>query len=570
MIARRQFLGLAAAGAVLGVAGCSSCPGNGAAPGAAARPRPPIVPAASAARGFVTAGAVAAPGDKGPFTVATLLAAPSFFVAHRGSGDNWPEHTMRAYKGAADAGLKAIEVSVSATQDGVLVCHHDLNTQRLTGIDLTIARAPYAALEPLRNDARAWLGPATALEPIPLLTDVLDAFAASHVIFLEDKPGTNADEILALLENYPAARDHVVWKQPAASPGHDLAAAKGYTTFGYLTSRDQDKVAGLIPRTDLLGIHHTAPEAMIRQVVASGKPVLAWELHRRSEHARLLDLGVRGFICSNIRYVLHQEEPLLEDGFPAGLRGTGDLPWAADAVWDGQPAFADGAVNISSPDKSGYVLGSLAEAVDSPDREFEFELRWPSELPAAGPGAGVAFGQDTGRALPSGVGHESVRLLPGHCRRRHAGALPARRRDRGPGPARGVRQPGTKARGVDEVCGGAGSVGHQCPPGRGRHLRRDCLRHGHPLRRGMADPAEELRRRPSRRVPRRAGPCGGRAGGLRERGIIRFNLCDVFRAVRLPGRRGAPQRTPIQESPPWLPPQPTSAALPPCSETRRS
>ena len=89
--------------------------------------------------------------------------------------------------------------------------------------------------------------------------------------------------------------------------GHELAAAKGYTTFGYLVSRDQDKVAGLIPRADLLGIHHNAPEAMIRQVVASGKPVLAWELHRRSEHARLLDLGVRGFICSNIRYVLHQE-----------------------------------------------------------------------------------------------------------------------------------------------------------------------------------------------------------------------------------------------------------------------
>ena len=141
---------------------------------------------------------------------------------------------MRAYKGAAAAGLKAIEVSVSATKDGVLVCHHDLNTQRLTGIDLTIARAPYAALEPLRNDARAWLGPATPLEPIALLTDVLDTFAASHVIFLEDKPGTNADEILALLENYPAARDHVVWKQPAASRGHELAAARGYTTFGYL------------------------------------------------------------------------------------------------------------------------------------------------------------------------------------------------------------------------------------------------------------------------------------------------------------------------------------------------
>ena len=398
MIARRQFLGLSAAAAVLGVAGCSACPATPAAsgaPGATARPRPAIVPAASAAKEFVTAGAITAPGDKGPFTIDTLLEAPSFFVAHRGSGDNWPEHTMRAYSGAVEAGMKAIEVSVSATSDGVLVCHHDLNTQRLTGIDLTIARAPYATLEQLRNDARAWLGPATPLEPIPLLADVLDKFAASHVIFLEDKPGTNADEILALLERYPGAREHVVWKQPAASRGHEFAAAKGYTTFGYMVARDKDKLAELIPRTDLLGIHHTVPESMVREVVASGKPVLAWELHRRSEHARLRELGVRGFICSNIRYVLHQEEPLREDGFAAGRRGTGDLPWAADAVWDQQPAFDDGAVILASPGPSGYVLGSLAEAVDSAEWEFEFELRWPSGLPAAGPGAGVGFGQDT-------------------------------------------------------------------------------------------------------------------------------------------------------------------------------
>ena len=178
-------------------------------------------------------------------------------------------------------------------------------------------------------------------------------------------------------------------------PGTTSPRPRGYTTFGYLTSRDQEKVPELIPRADLLGVHHTAPEAMIRKVVASGKPVLAWELHRRSEYARLRDLGVRGFICANVGYVLHQEEPLREDGFAAGRRGTGDLPWAADAVWDEQPIFADGAVNISSADKSGYVLGSLAGAVDSPDWEFEFELRWPAGLPASGPGAGVAFGQDT-------------------------------------------------------------------------------------------------------------------------------------------------------------------------------
>lgn len=390
MIARRQFLGLAAAGAVFGAAGSSACPASR----GAARPRAAIVPADSAAQALVAEGAVAAAGHAGPFTVAELLSAPSFFAAHRGSGDNWPEHSMRAYRQSAAAGLKAIEVSVSSTRDGVLVCHHDLNTRRLTGIDLTISRASYAALEPLRNDARAWLGPATPLEPIARLTEVLDAFAPSHVIFLEDKPGTNADEILQLLENYPAARDHVIWKQPAKSSGHAKAAANGYTTFGYMVAAERDSVAELVPRVDLLGVHHAAPEAMIRELVDSGKPVIAWEVHRRSEHVRLRGLGVRGFICSNVRHILHQEEPRTADSFADGLRATGDLPWRADAVWDEQPAFLDGAVRISSQEKSGYVLGSMAEAVDAPDWEFEFELRWPEGLPSGRPGVGVAFGRD--------------------------------------------------------------------------------------------------------------------------------------------------------------------------------
>lgn len=391
MIGRRQFLGVAAAGAAFAATGCTPCPGG---PSGPARPHAAAIPASAAAGALVAEGAVAAAGAAGPFTVAGLLAAPSFFIAHRGSGDNWPEHTLHAYRQSAAAGLKALEVSVSSTRDGVLVCHHDLNTARVTGVDLAIPEASYAALAALRTDARTWLGPATPLEPIALLTEVLDAFAGSHVIFLEDKPGTNADEILALLEGYPGARERVVWKQPAASPGHARAAAAGYTTFGYLNRTDQDSVAELVPRADLLGIHHTAPEAMVRELVASGKPVIAWEVHRRSEHLRLRELGVRGFICSNVRHVLHQEEPRSQDSFAEGRRGTGDLPWRADAVWDEQPAFVGGAVRITSREKSGYLLGSMAGAVDSPDWELGLELRWPDRVPPGGPGAGVAFGQD--------------------------------------------------------------------------------------------------------------------------------------------------------------------------------
>jgi len=390
---RREFLGLAAAGALFGVTGCAPCPGSAGSP----RPGTGLVPAPSAAAAFVAEGSVAEPGATTPHTVHGLLSKPNFFVAHRGSGDNWPEHTMRAYRQSADAGLKAIEVSVSATSDGVLVCHHDLTTARLTGTALTIATTPAASLAQLRNDARPWLGPATPLEPIPLLTEVLDAFAASHVIFLEDKQGTNAERILTLLKKYPDARQHIIWKQPASSAGHAQAAADGYTTWGYVTRADYPRLAELVPLVDMLGVHHTAPEDRILELVDSGKPVIAWEVRRRTEHLRLRELGVRGFICSNIRHVLHQEAPRGEDRFAEGLRGTGDLPWKADGGWEEQPGFAGEAVRLANQERAGYLLGSLAGAVDAPDWELAFELRWPDGLPPAGGsgGAGVAFGQST-------------------------------------------------------------------------------------------------------------------------------------------------------------------------------
>ena len=391
-IGRRGFLGLVAAAGVLAGTGCREiCPQFPV--GQAARPVPNSVPASEATASFIEEGALAAAGDVGPFTIAGLLAAPSFFVAHRGSGDNWPEHTMLAYTQAAAAGLMALEVSVSSTGDGVLVCHHDLNTLRLTGTDLIIARASYAALESLRNDARGWLGPAAPLEPIPLLEDVLRTFLPSRVIFLEDKQGTNADELLELLEAYPGARERVVWKQPASSPGHALARARGYTTWGYVTAPDYDNLAALIPRVDLLGVHNSAPAAVVRELVASGKPVAAWEVRRRSDHARLKTLGVRGFVCSNVVHVLHLEERRPEDGFDTGLRYAGDLPQQAEGDWQGQPTIHQGAVRISSEEPSSYLMGSMG-GLSGPRLELAFELRWPEGLPAGTGSAGVAFGQD--------------------------------------------------------------------------------------------------------------------------------------------------------------------------------
>ncbi len=51
-------------------------------------------------------------------------------VAHRGSSDDAPEHTLSAYKRAIQQGADALECDVRLTRDGHLVCVHDRTINR--------------------------------------------------------------------------------------------------------------------------------------------------------------------------------------------------------------------------------------------------------------------------------------------------------------------------------------------------------------------------------------------------------------------------------------------------------
>lgn len=370
-ISRRGFLGGTGAAAVLALAGCAA--------------------GASAGQG---AGETApAPA---PVTIDALLADTPFYVAHRGSGDNWPEHTAKAYANALAAGARAIEVSVNATRDGVLVCHHDRSTLRLTGQDHEIAETDYAVLQTLHNDARAWLGPASKPQPIPLLRDVLDAHAENAVIFIEDKQGTNTWALLEMMERYPNAREHFVWKQSAGGLQVRAAREAGYKTWGYFGPPLYDRLEERAGEFDFLGIDHLADDDVIRQVVALGKPVICWEVHRRHLRDRLVDLGVQGMMCPNIPYVMGSPEPAMTDAFGTGLRPAGDLPWTTDMGWGAQPRIRQDTASLvlEGGEMPSYCMGSMAP-IDRELFEIQLEMRWPEDMPEERQHAGLAFGQDS-------------------------------------------------------------------------------------------------------------------------------------------------------------------------------
>lgn len=337
-------------------------------------------------------------------------------MAHRGSGDNWPEHTMRAYTEAARCGAPALEVSVAATSDGVLVCHHDLSALRVTGEDRKIAELSFAELSRLRVDARAWLGPATPLEPVPKLQDVLDQFAASHVIFIEDKQGSNAGKLLDLMDSYPDSTDHFVWKQPAPALQYKAAAKRGYKTWGYFMPDAVGRLDELAGRFDYLGVNLSADDATVRKAVGHGKPVICWEIHSRSDADRVAALGVRGLMCSNIPY-LSATAPETRDQFSSGSRAAGDLPWTLDRGWGAQPVIdaAAASVTLDRAENFSYRMGSLGP-ITKEVHSISFDMSWPGDLPTDLEHAGIAFGQQDDRPyrvlVPGGTGGYHLVIRP--------------------------------------------------------------------------------------------------------------------------------------------------------------
>ena len=67
---------------------------------------------------------------------------PVHVVAHRGSSNAAPEHTLAAYVQALDEGADALECDVRLTRDGHLVCVHDRRIDRTS-----TGRGPVSTLE---------------------------------------------------------------------------------------------------------------------------------------------------------------------------------------------------------------------------------------------------------------------------------------------------------------------------------------------------------------------------------------------------------------------------------------
>lgn len=142
-------------------------------------------------------------------TMATIANAGVLVVAHRGASEDAPENTLPAFRLAWEQGADAIEGDFYRTKDGQIVCIHDGDTQRVSGVKLAVQES---TLEELRRlDVGAWKGPKWAGTRIPTLGEVLAIVPKGKRFYVEVKGSVEmVPQLLEELDRSGLTKEQIV------------------------------------------------------------------------------------------------------------------------------------------------------------------------------------------------------------------------------------------------------------------------------------------------------------------------------------------------------------------------
>ncbi len=368
----------------------------------------------TAATGALAASGVLAGGAASADRVVTVkdwIAARGqrYYIAHRGSGDVIPEHSMPAYQAAVGWGAACLEISVGITADGVLICMHDPTYDRTTTGTGKLIDQPSTVLDTIR----IWqprLGEAWTRNPprVPLFEDVLAAFGGSVVLAVEAKVPQAYGPMMAMVERM-GLRDSVIVKAYYRSDDLATAADAGYPLFCYFGTADDatpdaiTRTAGLLdPQRDCLvlpafsdGEGSFLADSTVTAAVGTGVPVWVFPLHRRSDATHFFALGVQGAVCSSYGYIAGVVAPVTADAWAEQAIASGEMTKIPS--WDGfAPLFTPAGEVVLAAKGSQHFLtmgqcGVLPTSI--PGTVIEVGASWRTLPGSAADSLSLVFGR---------------------------------------------------------------------------------------------------------------------------------------------------------------------------------
>lgn len=218
------------------------------------------------------------------------------FISHRGESLDAPENTIPAFALSQERQTDGMECDVFMTSDGQVVCCHDPDTERTTGIRRVIAESTYAELQELtaHNDMQGFEN-----TRIPLLSDTFKFVGPGREYYIEIYKTDTAivPAVLELIKNsgQPQERfivisfgDEVIRRCKELDPGQKAMLLAGREKIDRLIERLQACHAdgadlGAVPEMDIAYVH---------QVRAAGFGLAIWTVDDLPTAQRFAALGV--------------------------------------------------------------------------------------------------------------------------------------------------------------------------------------------------------------------------------------------------------------------------------------
>ena len=238
---------------------------------------------------------------RGYNSVASMLTAPSFGIAHRGGSKNWPELSGYAFTQAAYWGAGSFEFSVARSSDGVFFGLHDDTLDRTSGTTGAVASTmTWAQINSYLINAAGTDNPVQAAQPYFKLDDYLQAYGQSHVLFFDPKyvAAAHWPALFSMLAPYI---NRVVGKFYVTNVAFAQACrAQGIKTWGYAYPADIPALAGLQADWDMLGMTYSATQAEWNSVLVHGKPVVGHICPDAAAVSLAISKGASGVMVSGV------------------------------------------------------------------------------------------------------------------------------------------------------------------------------------------------------------------------------------------------------------------------------
>lgn len=247
-------------------------------------------------------------------------------VAHRGYSSRFPENTLAAFRGAADAGADYVELDVRQTKDGVLVVMHDSSLLRTAGLDRDVCDVTYDEIRDLKVGERDFIW--SSGETIPTLEEVLQFLKSSGLkLDIELKPCGGDDYEKAVVDLILKERLQERCLIASCDCGilRQVKSCAPEITTVYVGS-DFESCVLRLPYADAISLKADCVNAsIVRLTHAAGKPLYVWTIDSKQEMDTMMALGVDGIITDNpvlaVRRTYFLNQQYAVSAFSSGIGG---------------------------------------------------------------------------------------------------------------------------------------------------------------------------------------------------------------------------------------------------------